>query len=110
MPPRFQRTHAIGHNCSMQVAISGAGVAGAALAHWLERTGHTPTLIEKAPKFRTGGYMIDFWGVGYQTAKRMGIEDPIRAAGYQMERLRSVGSRGEVKANLNVEVFRRILG
>ena len=84
----------------MQVAISGAGVAGAALAHWLYRTGHTPTLIEKAPKFRTGGYMIDFWGVGYQVAKRMGIEDPIRAAGYQIERVRSVGSGGEVKADV----------
>ncbi|BBA86733.1 MULTISPECIES: FAD-binding domain [Mycobacterium] len=94
----------------MKVAISGAGVAGAALAHWLHRTGHTPTLIERAPKFRTGGYMIDFWGVGYQAAKRMGIEDPVRAAGYQIERLRSVGSRGEVKADLNVDVFRRMIG
>ncbi|EUA15414.1 hypothetical protein I546_0700 [Mycobacterium kansasii 732] len=58
----------------MQVAISGAGVAGVALAHWLQRTCHTPTVIEQAPQFRTGGYLIDFWGVGYQVAKRMGIE------------------------------------
>ncbi len=94
----------------MKVAISGAGVAGAALAHWLHRTGHTRTLIERAPKFRTDGYMIDFWGVGYQAAKRMGIEDPVRAAGYQIERLRSIGSRGEVKADLNVDVFRRMIG
>jgi 2-polyprenyl-6-methoxyphenol hydroxylase-like FAD-dependent oxidoreductase len=94
----------------MQVAISGAGVAGAALAHWLYRTGHLPTLIEKAPKFRTGGYMIDFWGVGYRVAKRMGIEDPINAAGYQIEYLRSVGSGGEVKADVDVNVFRRMIG
>jgi 2-polyprenyl-6-methoxyphenol hydroxylase-like FAD-dependent oxidoreductase len=94
----------------MQVAISGAGVAGAALAHWLYRTGHTPTVIEKAPQFRAGGYMIDFWGVGYQVAKRMGIEDPIRAAGYQIEYLRSVGSGGEVKADVDVNVFRRVIG
>ncbi|GAB7141858.1 FAD-binding domain [Mycobacterium riyadhense] len=94
----------------MKVAISGAGVAGAAVAHWLYRIGHTPTLIERAPKFRTGGYMIDFWGVGYQVAKRMGIEDPIRAAGYQIERLRSVGSNGEVKADVDVNVLRRIIG
>jgi len=94
----------------MQVAISGAGVAGAALAHWLYRTGHTPTVIEKAPKFRAGGYMIDFWGVGYQVAKRMGIEDAVRAAGYQVEWVRSVGSGGEVKADVSVDVFRRVLG
>lgn len=90
----------------MRIAISGAGVAGAALAHWLHRTGHTPTLIEQAPHLRTGGYMIDFWGVGYQVAKRMGIEGPIRAAGYEMERLRSVGPRGEIKADVDVDVFR----
>ncbi|MEB4208077.1 FAD-binding domain [Mycobacterium sp. 94-17] len=94
----------------MRIAISGAGVAGAALAHWLHRTGHTPTLIEQANHFRTGGYMIDFWGVGFQVAKRMGIEAQIRAAGYQMERLRSVGSRGEVKADVDVNVFRQMLG
>ena len=94
----------------MRIAISGAGVAGVALAHWLHRTGHTPTLIEQAPHFRAGGYMIDFWGVGYQVAKRMGIEGQIRAAGYEMERLRSVGSRGEVKADVDVDVFRRLLG
>ena len=94
----------------MRIAISGAGVAGAALAYWLHRTGHTPTLIEQAPEFRTGGYMIDFWGVGYQVAKRMGIEDAIRAAGYQIEWLRSVGSRGEIKADVDVDVFRRLIG
>jgi 2-polyprenyl-6-methoxyphenol hydroxylase-like FAD-dependent oxidoreductase len=54
--------------------------------------------------------MIDFWGVGYQVAKGMDIEDPIRAAGYQIEWLRSVGSRGEVKADLDVNVFRRMIG
>jgi 2-polyprenyl-6-methoxyphenol hydroxylase-like FAD-dependent oxidoreductase len=102
--------HDIGHNCSVHVAISGAGVAGAALAHCLYRTGHTPTVIEQAPQFRTGGYMIDFWGVGYQVAKRIGIEDPIRAAGYQIEYLRSVGAGGEVRADVDVNVFRRMIG
>lgn len=94
----------------MRIAVSGAGVAGVALAHWVHRTGHTPTLIEQAPHFRAGGYMIDFWGVGYQVAKRMGIEGQIRAAGYEMQRLRSVGPRGEVKADVDVDVFRRLLG
>jgi len=94
----------------MQVAISGAGIAGAALGHWLHRTGHTPTLFEQAPQFRTGGYMTDFWGVGYQVAKRMGLEEPIRKAGYRIESLRSVGRHGEVKAELGVNVFRRMVG
>jgi 2-polyprenyl-6-methoxyphenol hydroxylase-like FAD-dependent oxidoreductase len=94
----------------MKIAISGAGVAGAALAHWMHRTGHTPTLIEQAPRFRTGGYMIDFWGVGYQVAKRMGIEQAILDAGYDVQCVRSVGPDGATKAELEVNVFRRMLG
>jgi 2-polyprenyl-6-methoxyphenol hydroxylase-like FAD-dependent oxidoreductase len=94
----------------VRIAISGAGVAGSALGYWLDRIGHTPTIIEQAPQFRTGGYMIDFWGVGYQVAKRMGIEDGIRSAGYQIEWLRSVGARGEIKADVDVDVFRRMIG
>ncbi|MCV7195937.1 FAD-binding domain [Mycobacterium angelicum] len=94
----------------MQVAISGAGVAGTALAYWLHRAGHTPTVIEQAPQFRTGGYVIDFWGVGYQVAKRMGLADQIRNAGYQIERLRAVGADGEVKADVVVDVLRPTFG
>jgi 2-polyprenyl-6-methoxyphenol hydroxylase-like FAD-dependent oxidoreductase len=94
----------------VRIAISGAGVAGSALAHWLHRTGHRPTLIERAPSFRAGGYMIDFWGVGYQAARRMGIEQQVRAAGYQVRSVRSVGPRGEVKADLGVDAFRRMIG
>ncbi|MGO9158721.1 FAD-binding domain [Mycobacterium sp.] len=94
----------------MKIAISGAGVAGAAVAHWLHRTGHTPTLIERAPKFRTGGYMIDFWGAGYRVAQRMGIEEQILDAGYDVECVRSVGPGGETKAELGVDVFRRMIG
>ncbi|VBA34630.1 6-hydroxynicotinate 3-monooxygenase [Mycobacterium attenuatum] len=97
-------------NRCMRIAINGAGIAGVALAHWLHRIGHTPTVIEQAPRFRTGGYLIDFWGVGYQVAKRMGIEEAVRAAGYHVECLRSVGPGAEIKADVNVAVFRRMFG
>ncbi|OBI55459.1 hypothetical protein A5667_03840 [Mycolicibacterium fortuitum] len=94
----------------MRIAISGAGVAGAALAHWLHRTGHSPMLIERAPAFRTGGYMIDFWGIGYQVSRKMGIESVIRGAGYDVESVRSLGSDGITRAELRVDVFRRMVG
>ena len=94
----------------MKIAISGAGVAGPALAHWLHRAGHEPTLIERAPQFRTGGYVIDFWGVGYHVAQLMGIEAAIRDAGYQVQSIRSVGPDGLVRASLDVEAFRRAAG
>lgn len=94
----------------MKIAISGAGVAGPSLAHWLHRSGHEPTLIERAPHFRTGGYVIDFWGVGYRVAQMMGIEAAIREAGYQVESIRTVGPDGRVEASLGVDAVRRAAG
>jgi 2-polyprenyl-6-methoxyphenol hydroxylase-like FAD-dependent oxidoreductase len=91
----------------MRIAISGAGVAGPALAYWLHRTGHQPTLIERAPRFRTGGYVIDFWGTGYRVAQKMGIETTVCDAGYQIESLRSVGGGGQIRAEVRVDAIRR---
>ena len=54
------------------VLISGAGIAGPTLAYWLKAAGFEPTLIERRPALRTGGYVIDFWGLGYDIAERMG--------------------------------------
>lgn len=51
--------------------ISGAGIAGPTLAYWLARYGFEPTIIEKAPQLRPGGYIIDFWGAGFDIAERM---------------------------------------
>ena len=52
--------------------ISGAGIAGPTLAFWLERCGFAPTLVESAPALRTSGYVIDFWGLGYDIAEKWG--------------------------------------
>ena len=55
------------------VLISGIGVAGPALAYWLSLYGFKTTLVEKAEHLRTGGYVIDFWGLGFDVAEKMGI-------------------------------------
>lgn len=94
----------------MRIAISGAGVAGTALAYWLHRSGHTPTVIEQAPAFRSGGYMIDFWGVGYTVAQRMGIEAQLLDKGYQIQSVRTVGADGRIIATLDAAVFRHLIG
>jgi len=56
-----------------KVLISGLGIAGPTLAFWLKATGFQPTLVEHAPLLRSGGYVIDFWGLGYDIAERMGF-------------------------------------
>lgn len=91
----------------MKIAISGAGVAGPAFAHWMMRVGHEVTLIEKAPTFRTGGYLIDFWGVGYAITQKMGIEDDLHAAGYRVRELHIVDDEGRASARLRVDPLRR---
>ncbi len=93
----------------MHAVINGAGVAGPTLAWWLNRDGHDVTLVDHAPSFRTGGYIIDFWGVGYEVACRMGLEQAIRSRGYQVERVRYVDERGRTSATLSVSTLARQL-
>src|SRR5579871_3228086 len=92
----------------MRIVINGLGIAGPALAYWLRRVGHEPTLIEKAPHLRTGGYLIDFWGLGYTIAERMGILPEVRRAGYTVHELRLVNDRGRKAGGFRVDVFRRV--
>jgi 2-polyprenyl-6-methoxyphenol hydroxylase-like FAD-dependent oxidoreductase len=92
----------------MKIAISGAGIAGPALAFWLQRLGHEPTLIEHAARFRSGGYIIDFWGVGFDVAERMGLIAPIRSAGYDVQEVRLVNARGKITGGFSADVFRRM--
>lgn len=93
---------------TLKIAISGVGVAGPTLAYWLARAGHEPTLIEVAPKLRTGGYVIDFWGLGYEVARRMGIETTIQQLGYHVQSVRSVTSDGHTRATLDTAGFHRV--
>src|ERR1700722_14328130 len=60
-----------------KILISGAGIAGLTLAYWLKRYGFIPTLIEKHPSLRTGGYKIDLRGVVLEILKRMDIYSAI---------------------------------
>lgn len=93
----------------MKVAINGTGVAGPALAYWLRRLGHEPVLFEKAAALRTGGYLIDFWGLGYTIAERMGILASLRARGYEMQRMRMVDGHGHREAHLELSPMREAL-
>jgi 2-polyprenyl-6-methoxyphenol hydroxylase-like FAD-dependent oxidoreductase len=94
----------------MKILVSGVGIAGPALAYWLRRFGHEPTLLERAPEFRDGGYVIDFWGTGYDVAERMGILPTLLERGYQVERLEMVDERGSEVAAVSVEPLRASTG
>ncbi|MGQ4598173.1 FAD-dependent monooxygenase [Nocardia sp. R6R-6] len=64
------------HNTT--VLLSGAGIAGPALAHWLHRYGFAVTVVERAPALRPGGQAVDFKGHTHRTVlQRMGILDAV---------------------------------
>ena len=93
-----------------RVLISGAGVAGPTLAYWLDAAGYETTIVERAPALRTGGYVIDFSGLGYDIAERMGLADGLEAVGYHIRELRIVGDLGEKVASFGVEGLRSLAG
>ena len=90
----------------MRVAIIGAGIAGPTVAWWLKHYGFEPVIYENSPQLRTGGYVIDFWGSGYDVAERMGLIPEIRQRGYDFDTLRLVNSRGRTAAKVDIDVFR----
>jgi 2-polyprenyl-6-methoxyphenol hydroxylase-like FAD-dependent oxidoreductase len=87
------------------VLIAGAGIAGPTFAYWLKRAGFEPTLVERAPALRTAGYVIDFWGLGYDIAGRMGLDTDIDRVGYHMRELRVVDGDGHRLAGFGTKVF-----
>jgi 2-polyprenyl-6-methoxyphenol hydroxylase-like FAD-dependent oxidoreductase len=92
------------------VLISGAGIAGPTLAYWLKAAGFAPTIIEHAPALRTGGYVIDFWGLGYDIAERMGLIPHLDRVGYHMQELRLVDDKGKRIAGFGTRVLRELTG
>jgi len=78
--------------------ISGASIAGPTLAFWLLRYGLRPVVIERAGALRLGGQNVDVRGAARVVARRMGIEDDIRAATTGEQGLRFVDDRGRTRA------------
>jgi len=92
------------------ILISGAGIAGPTLAYWLRAAGFEPTLVEHASGLRTGGYVVDFWGLGYDIAERMGLIEQINRAGYHVKELRIVDDTGRRRAGFGTAVFNELTG
>ncbi|WP_141731838.1 FAD-binding domain [Oligoflexus tunisiensis] len=93
----------------MKVAINGIGIAGPTLAWWLKRFGHEPVLFEKSPVLRTGGYLIDFWGIGYDIAEKMGVLPEVNRQGYLISDMQMVDHEGKRVARLDFEIMRTLV-
>lgn len=82
-----------------KVLISGASVAGPALAYWLNRYGYEVTVVERAAALRGGGQAVDFKGVTHRTVlDRMDLWDEVHDLQTGRTDLHIVDDHDRVKA------------
>jgi 2-polyprenyl-6-methoxyphenol hydroxylase-like FAD-dependent oxidoreductase len=87
------------------VLISGASIAGPALAFWLTHYEIKVTVVEKSSSLRGGGYPIDIRGTALDAVERMGIYPQMRAKHVDTQSLVFVDEHGEVIAKLSPEAI-----
>jgi 2-polyprenyl-6-methoxyphenol hydroxylase-like FAD-dependent oxidoreductase len=91
----------MGTNANNEVLISGASVAGPALAWWLARRGFRPVVVERAGQLRGGGYAVDFrGGVHRRVLEEMGLLEQIRERQTDLRGLRYVRDDGQRVASV----------
>lgn len=92
-----------------EVLIVGAGVAGLTAAWWLKRYGFRPTLVERFPQIREGGYLIDFWGSGFDVAEKMGMLQTLEKKHHPIAEMTFVDRHGKRKGGFSVGKIRSLV-
>jgi 2-polyprenyl-6-methoxyphenol hydroxylase-like FAD-dependent oxidoreductase len=89
----------------MRVVICGAGIAGLTLANRLWALGVDVTVLEQAPAPRDQGYMIDFFGPGYDAIKAMGLLPKIERVAYRVAGADFVDEQGHRRVGVSLDSF-----
>jgi 2-polyprenyl-6-methoxyphenol hydroxylase-like FAD-dependent oxidoreductase len=92
----------------MKIAINGAGIAGTALAFWLGKLGHEVLLVERAPALRTGGFVLNLWGIGYDAVERMGLLPGLLELQHHSDELRMVDRAGRTRGGYPSSVLLKL--
>ena len=88
---------------NIRVLVSGASIAGPALAHWLHRRGAEMTVVEQSPGLRPGGQAVDARGVAKEAIRRMGLDPAVRAACTDTAGAYTVDADGNVLESFRAE-------
>lgn len=86
----------------MHAVISGAGIAGPALAHQLSARGWRVTVLERYPQRRDEGQNVDIRGAAREVVRRYGIDADVRAANTTEVGMRFVREDGTAAASFPV--------
>jgi len=89
------------------ILISGASIAGPTLAYWLKRYGFTPTVIERTPNLRGGGYPVDIRNEAVQIAKLMGIWSRLQQEKTYIGEISFVNERNQRISRVNMQAVRK---
>jgi len=95
---------------SLKVIVSGAGVAGLSLAHWLARIGATTVIVERAPRFQALGHYISLKGNGVEMVRRMGILDACEARSAPIDEVYFYTASRQLLRSERTAVLARTLG
>jgi 2-polyprenyl-6-methoxyphenol hydroxylase-like FAD-dependent oxidoreductase len=89
----------------MRAIVCGAGIAGLTLANRLWASGAEVTVLERAPGPREQGYMIDFFGPGYDAITAMGLLPQIEDVAYRVTEASFVDEQGHRRAGVSLDSF-----
>jgi 2-polyprenyl-6-methoxyphenol hydroxylase-like FAD-dependent oxidoreductase len=87
------------------VLISGAGIAGPALAYWLSKSGYRVTIVELADGIRPGGQTVDLRGAGGDVVQRMGLISQMRERSLDQRGVAWIKADGSRRAQMPVTAF-----
>jgi 2-polyprenyl-6-methoxyphenol hydroxylase-like FAD-dependent oxidoreductase len=93
----------------VRALICGAGTAGLTLARLLDAMGWYVDLVERAARLREEGYLIDFFGLGFDVAESIGLLPRLREKAYTVTEVNYVDQFGRPRATLNYQRMVRSL-
>lgn len=91
----------------MKAIIAGGGIAGLSSAHALHHAGWEVTILERARSLRTGGYMIDFFGPGYDAAESLGLLPALKAKAHRVDEVLFVDESGRHRSRIDYRLATR---
>ncbi|HEX7020953.1 MAG TPA: FAD-dependent monooxygenase [Gemmatimonadaceae bacterium] len=94
----------------MRILISGGGIAGLTLGHFLAEFGHEPLVVEQNPSPAVEKpYMIDFFGAGWEVADRMDLLPALESIHQAIPQLEFLDAGGQQHAVLKYTRVRQRL-
>ncbi|MDP1575016.1 MAG: FAD-dependent monooxygenase [Coxiellaceae bacterium] len=88
------------------VLIVGAGIAGLTAAYWLNHYGFSVDVIEKSECPKKEGYLIDFWGAGFNVCEKMGILPLLSKKDFPLKHFIFIDAGGEIESSFSISELR----